>query len=77
MGHDMMGYGMYGGYGGLFMMIFGLLLIIGLALLIVWLFRHSSIGHDRGETPMDVLKKRYALGEIDKEEFEQKKRDIM
>lgn len=31
----------------------------------------------QAETPLDVLKKRYARGEITKEEFEQIKKDIL
>ena len=29
-----------------------------------------------GEPPLEVVKRRYAHGEIDREEFEQKKRDL-
>ncbi len=78
MGQGIMGYDMMYGYNWIFML-FSMLLIVGIVLLAVWLFRQSSTGtgHSREETPLDILKKRYAKGEIDKEEFEQKKRDLM
>lgn len=42
-----------------------------------WQGRGGHSGEDRGtETALDVLKKRYAKGEITKEEFEQMKKDI-
>ena len=73
------GYNMMYGYGWIYMLL-GMLLIAGIVLLIVWLVRQSSAGSagssNREETAMDILKKRYAKGEIDKEEFEQMKRDI-
>ena len=59
------------------LMLFGMLLIVGIVLLAVWLFRQSGTGRGREETPLEILKKRYAKGEIEKEEFEQKKRDLM
>lgn len=76
MGPGTMGYDMMYGYNWIFML-FGMLLIVGIVLLTVWLFRQSGARRDREETPLEILKKRYAKGEIDKEEFEQKKRDLM
>jgi putative membrane protein len=48
------------------------ILILGIVVL-VRLLRGTSMG---SETALDILKKRYARGEIDKAEFEQKMRDI-
>jgi putative membrane protein len=77
MGHGMghgMGPGIYD-YTWIFIAILGLLLIIGIALLIARLLYHSDKrrNSDDKETPLEILKKRYARGEIDKEEFEQRK----
>ena len=62
-------------------MILGILLVVGIALLIVWLVRQSGSGStgssDRGETALDILKKRYAKGEISKEEHERMKSNII
>lgn len=39
--------------------------------------RHDTRGMDSpGETPMDILKKRYAKGEITKEKFERMQREL-
>jgi putative membrane protein len=61
------------------MIIFLIALVAGL----YFLFKERPGDLDDGErqmaqleNPLDILKKRYARGEIDKEEFEQKKKDL-
>jgi putative membrane protein len=72
-GHDMMGWG-----GGFFMVFFWVAIIVGIALLVKWIMDASgkSEGIRSGESPMEILKRRYAAGEIGKEEFEEKKKDL-
>jgi len=71
------------GWGVLWMIMitaFWLLVLMGLALAVRWLWRvGSGIGTVRTqeESAMEILKKRYARGEIGKEEFEAKKRDLL
>jgi putative membrane protein len=71
------------GWGVLWMIMitaFWLLVLMGLALAVRWLWRvGSGIGTVRTqeESAMEILKKRYARGEIGKEEFEAKKRDLI
>jgi putative membrane protein len=52
------------------------ILAVGIVVLVRLLRREPSAGGPPAETALDILKKRYARGEIGKEEFEQKKRDI-
>jgi len=68
------------GFGGWFMMIFWIAVIVGIVFLVKWLVQQGRMGGQppqKEETPLDILKKRYARGEIDKEEFGQKKKDIL
>lgn len=51
------------------------LLVVGVVAGIRWLSGQESRGRG-GETALDILKKRYARGELTKEEFEVRKRDI-
>ncbi len=74
----MMQWGAYGwgmGFGWLFMIIFWILVILGVAF-IVQLVMRGGKGGGQGETPLDIVKKRYAKGEITKEEFERLKDDL-
>ncbi|MFO8032049.1 MAG: SHOCT domain-containing protein [Desulfohalobiaceae bacterium] len=78
--------GMMGGMGWMgliFNLAFWILLLIALVLLIKWLLqstkppeRQSHSGQDSPGRALEILKERYANGEIDREEFEQKKKDL-
>ncbi|MEJ2292364.1 MAG: SHOCT domain-containing protein [Deinococcales bacterium] len=84
----MMGYG-YGlsGFGWIGSLLFLVLLVLG----IVYLVRALDLGRsgDRGskeasrqgdtsgtDSALQILRERYARGEIDREEFEQRRRDL-
>jgi putative membrane protein len=68
---------MYYGHGGMFM---GMILLIVLIVAAVWWFTKGAGSRDRGrlpgEAPLDILKRRYAAGEITKEQFEGMKKDL-
>lgn len=78
----MMPYGIMSGGMGIWMLfgvIFWFVLIAGIVLLVIWAIQRIA-GGETGrpvESSLEILKKRYARGEISKEEFEEKKRDIL
>ena len=79
MGPGMMGGWGMGWFGMIFMLIFWVLVILGLVFLIRWLIqntRKDAGTSNEGSKALDILKERYARGEIDKEEFEGKRRDL-
>jgi len=64
------------GLGGILMWII-FLIVIGVAVyLIVQATKAKGLESPFRETPMEILKKRYAKGEITKEEFEKMKKDL-
>ena len=73
------GWGM--GFGMISMVLFWVLIIVGIVVLVRWIAGPSaSSGLPPAPPPLktalDILKERYARGEIDKQEFEEKKRDL-
>ncbi len=75
MGH-MNGYGMYGMGGGLFMGIIGLVFLLLIVLGLYYFVKNKGFQPGSNETPLDILKKRYAGGEITREEFERMKEEL-
>jgi putative membrane protein len=67
------------GFWMVFYMIFWLLIIIGVVFLVFWAVNKGkgSGSNSENETALDILKKRYARGEINKEEFEDKKNELL
>jgi len=69
------GWGMGFGSGWFTMIIFWVLLILGIVYLVKIIAGSPKKGDKEG-TAIDILKKRYAKGEISKEEFDKIKDDI-
>ena len=79
MGPGMMGGWGMGWFGGIFMMAIWGLVIAALVILIRWLLRatqRTGYRSQEGNNALEILIARYAKGEIDKAEFEEKKHDI-
>lgn len=71
-------HGFMGGFMGGFMWIFWIAVLVGLIFLIKWIVQQNrQDGQKAKDDPLEILKKRYARGEIDKEEFEQKRKDLI
>lgn len=63
------------GFGMLFMALFWIALIMGGVLLVKWLMGQG--GPMREDSALEILKKRCARGEINKQEFEERKQDLL
>ena len=69
--HDMMGW--FGGFG---MILFWVILIIVIIVLVKVIMARPDGRAENKETPLEILKRRYASGEIGKDEYEEKKKDL-
>ena len=80
-GWGMMGSGMMGGFSWwwfmpIFMILFWGLVIWGIVALVRGLSGPRGSDSSKADSALEVLKRRYARGEIDKEEYEEKKKDL-
>ena len=74
-GNMMGGWGSFGILGWFSLLIFWVLLILGVIALIRYL-GNSGKRSGEGKSPLDILKERYARGEISKKEFEEMKKEL-
>lgn len=81
MGPGMMGWGYgMGWFGTVIMVAFWVAVIVGIIFLIRWLVISTGTGGHAvksEDSPLEILKRRYARGEINKQEFEEKKKDLL
>jgi len=67
------GWGM--GFGGPLMILFWIAVIAGVVVLVKFVLDQSSRSA-RDKSPLQILQERYARGEINREEYEQKRREL-
>ncbi len=81
-GYGMMGSGMMGNFGWgwfmpIFMILFWGLVIWGIVALVRGVSQSGSpTSSSQSDSALEILKKRYARGEINKEEYEARKKDL-
>ncbi|MCL4417412.1 MAG: SHOCT domain-containing protein [Actinobacteria bacterium] len=69
----------FGGIGMILSFVFFVLIVIGIILLIVWLVKRTgnNITDKTGKHSLEILKERYAKGEITKEQYDDMKKELM
>lgn len=78
-GFSSIGYGLFGGQFMWLGMLVHLLLLIGVIFLIVWIvskLMHPKQVNIESSNAIEIVKERYAKGEITKEEFENLRKDL-
>jgi len=77
----MPGYGMGYGFGWVFTVLIWALIIVAIAAIVKWIFWDTRSRHHRAagspqRAALQILQERYARGEVEREEYLQKKDDL-
>jgi putative membrane protein len=73
--YDGYGHGNGDGYSWVFMLMMMVLVFLGVVLVVHYLHR-STHNTSKEDTALEILKNRYAKGEIEKKEFDEKRKDL-
>lgn len=64
------------GFGGGMMWIFWIFILLALVWLAVFVARQAGVSRNQEKTALEILRERYARGEIDREEFKRMRDDL-
>ncbi len=67
---------MWGFGGGIFMILFWVAVVVAIVLVVRHVAKTSHGNQGQAEAPLDILKRRYARGELTKEQFDKMKEDL-
>jgi putative membrane protein len=73
--YDRYDYGSGDGFAWIFMLLMMALMFLGVVLVVHYLHR-STHNISKEDTALEILKSRYAKGEMEKKEFDEKRKDL-
>lgn len=68
--------GSWGAFGGLWMVLWWVLIIVGIVALVRWFSARGPKDEKPAAKALDLLKERYVRGELDRDTYEKMRRDL-